>query len=178
MKNWFHKHYIKHREKLTKANSQWLKSYLDQPVLWSTEAEPLARAMAVGVFVGMLPLPGHMLMAGFLAVFFRANLLLSILMVWVSNPITLAPITYFEYKLGTILLKSPVYQFSFEPTREWFTHHFIHLWRPLFLGTLLLASGAAALSYLLLKLFARNRAFVLFRKKVHRLKQHVKRAIK
>jgi len=178
MKHWIKKHYAKHKAKVVKIQSQWLAKYIDQPALWSTKEEPLARAAAVGVFVGTLPFPGHMIVASFLAVFFRANLPISILMVWVSNPITLAPITYFEYKLGTLLLKSPSYKFSFEPTADWFTHHFIHLWKPLFLGAFLFASCAAILAYLLIKVFAESRFFVLFRKKVHRLKQQAKRAIK
>ena len=38
----------------------------------------------------------------------RCNLTLAVLTVWISNPLTLPPILYVEYLLGTKLLGQPV----------------------------------------------------------------------
>jgi uncharacterized protein (DUF2062 family) len=178
MKQWLSRHFKRHAEKITQSQTQFFVKYIDQPYLWSTKETPLARATALGLFVGMLPLPGHMIMAGLLAIFFRANLPVAVLMVWASNPITLAPITFLEYKIGVTILHSPNYKFSFEPTWYWVTHHFIHLWKPLALGTLIFATLMALLGYGTVKMFSRTYFFIHVRKKLHRLKQQTKRAIK
>lgn len=178
MKKWLHRHYKRHSEKIQQAHTKMLAKYIDQPLLWETTPEALARATGLGLFVGMLPLPGHMICACILAILFRANLPVAVLMVWASNPITLAPITFLEYHIGVKLLHSPLYKLSFEPTWAWFTHHFIHLWKPLALGTLIVSSVMGILGYGVVKLFSNTRAFVLLRKKIHRLKQRTKRAIK
>lgn len=62
---------------------------------------------AVGVFTSFLPLPGQMVIAALLALWLRCNLPLSIILVWISNPITMPAIFYSTYKLGAWILGTP-----------------------------------------------------------------------
>lgn len=65
----------------------------------------IARGIAVGLFVGFLPLFGlQMLLAFFVAKLFRANRVLALLSVWISNPLTAVLIYYPCYLLGRLLL--------------------------------------------------------------------------
>mgnify|MGYP003315079681 FL=1 len=46
----------------------------------------------------------HTLLAGILAIAFSANILLAMFLVWINNPITMVPIYFFEYKLGSSII--------------------------------------------------------------------------
>lgn len=61
----------------------------------------IARGVAIGLWVAFTPLLGfHMLIALALAALFRANKVLAVLLVWVSNPMTLIPIHLPAYLVG------------------------------------------------------------------------------
>lgn len=62
----------------------------------------LAMGAAIGLFTGWTPALGlHILIAFILAAIFRANKLLAVALVWVSNPLTLVPIYYPSYLVGS-----------------------------------------------------------------------------
>lgn len=96
------KKYIPTREYV--ENHKWLgfiKHKLDgKPYLWDFERWHVVKATWIGVFWAMLPMPFQMLPAAFFAVLFRANILVAIAWVWVSNPFTMLPILYCSYFLG------------------------------------------------------------------------------
>lgn len=67
--------------------------------------ERIARGLAVGIFIGYLPLMGiQMFLAWIAAAIFRANKVLAILGVWISNPATALIIYYPCYLLGRWVL--------------------------------------------------------------------------
>ena len=72
--------------------------------LWSINKHTLSRAIAIGLFWGWMPMFFQMIPAAFCAVYFRANLPLSLAGVWVSNPITMPPMMYLGYEFGNIIL--------------------------------------------------------------------------
>jgi len=57
--------------------------------------------MAVGLFCAFVPLPIQMLLAAAAAIIFRVNLPISVGLVWITNPVTIPPMFYFCYKVGT-----------------------------------------------------------------------------
>ena len=65
----------------------------------------LALGIALGVFVAWTPTVGlQMVLVLLLATIFRANRPVGIPVVWISNPITAAPLYYVNYRLGQYLL--------------------------------------------------------------------------
>lgn len=83
---------------------RFLGTLLSDPNLWHINRHSLAGAAFVGVFVGFLPMPLQMALAAMLAVRFRCNLPLSVVLVWISNPVTWVPMWYFTYRVGAWML--------------------------------------------------------------------------
>ena len=66
-----------------------------------------AKGVAVGVFCGCFPFFGFQTILGlFLARVAKGNLFLAAIGTWISNPFTYVPLYYFNYKVGSSLLKN------------------------------------------------------------------------
>ena len=66
-----------------------------------------AKGVAVGVFCGCFPFFGFQTLLGlFLARVARGNLFLAAICTWISNPFTYVPLYFFNYKVGSFLLKN------------------------------------------------------------------------
>lgn len=121
--------------------------YLHDPNLWHLNRHSLTGAMAIGLFVAFLPFPFQMLLAALLAILFRVNLPLSVLLVWITNPLTIAPIFLFAFKLGVWALDLPADSIDFELNTEWIRNSFSTVWEPLLTGCLILSVSSAMVGY-------------------------------
>ncbi len=66
-----------------------------------------AKGIAVGVFCGCFPFFGFQTLLGlFLARVVKGNLFLAAVGTWISNPFTYAPLYFFNYKVGSSLLRN------------------------------------------------------------------------
>ncbi len=136
----------KYSPKRENINLGWLNKHLTDPELWKWNKKSIAKAFAIGLFCAFLPVPIHMLLAGILAVSFSANIMLSLLIVWVNNPITIVPIIYFTYKLGASIIGveiDPEFEFSFGYLMDNFWSATIALW----IGGLITSILMATLGY-------------------------------
>jgi len=78
--------------------------------------ERIARGIAVGVFIGYLPLMGiQMVLAWATAALFKANKVMAVLGAWISNPATAIIIYYPSYRLGRWLLGFTHYKPEIDP---------------------------------------------------------------
>lgn len=77
---------------------------LDRPNLWHLNRHSVARAAAIGLFWAMVPMPFQMIPAALCAIRFRANLAMSMALVWLTNPLTMPPLYYAGYRVGRWLL--------------------------------------------------------------------------
>lgn len=149
---------------------RFMSKRLAEPGLWHLHRRSAAGAVFWGLWCAMLPMPLQMLPAAALAIFFRVNLPLTILLVWVSNPLTLLPLMWVGYWLGSSLLGMPMAsgaelgQFLNELTRvlgHWVgygqpvTTHFARYLEPFLLGTMVLGFLAGSLGYVLMRLYWR-----------------------
>ena len=131
---------------------------LHRPGLWKFSRSTLAKGAAIGLFAAFVPLPFQMVMAAALAVFFSANLPLSVSLVWVTNPLTIPPLYYFCYKIGAVFFatKLPPY----EGTTKMASYLYI-IWKPFLLGSFICGTIAAVLGYIvvyiLVSLFLKRR---------------------
>lgn len=84
---------------------------LQDPALWRLNRRSVAGAFAVGMFVMYLPPLGQLLIAAAGAIAFRVNLPISVALAWITNPVTIPPMYYFAYLVGSWLLGTPVQTF-------------------------------------------------------------------
>ncbi|MDC3332998.1 DUF2062 domain-containing protein [bacterium] len=110
--------------------------YLQDPNIWHLNRHSVATATLVGLFVAFIPLPTQMIIAAGMAIILRANLPVSIAIVWITNPITMVPIYYFAYKVGTTLLGIDPQPFEFEPSIDWIKSSWGDTLQPLLFGCL------------------------------------------
>ena len=88
-------------KKIRELNLQYyLGNRVNDPELWRITRKSVSRATAIGLFCAYLPMPLEMLVAGFFAVLWRANLPLSVVLVWISNPFTWLILYTPPYLLG------------------------------------------------------------------------------
>ena len=118
--------------------------------LWGIRRRWVVPAFATGLFIAFLPVPGHTLMGALSALALRINIPVAALATWVSNPVTMGPLYYFAYRLGSTLLGIPIKPFRFELSLDWVTHTLVNIWQPMLLGSLLLGSVAALVGYVVL----------------------------
>jgi uncharacterized protein (DUF2062 family) len=87
-----------------------------------------------------------MLMAACAALWFKANLPVSVGLVWITNPVTFAPMFYAAYRVGAWLLGIPP-ESSEEITVEWIMSLLSNGWQPLILGSLVCGVVSAIIGY-------------------------------
>lgn len=67
--------------------------------------ESIARGASLGMFIAWTPTVGiQMILVGIINTLFKANRLAGIVMVYISNPLTLLPIYWLNYVVGAFLL--------------------------------------------------------------------------
>jgi uncharacterized protein (DUF2062 family) len=155
----------KYSPKRENVNLGWLNKHLTDPELWKWNKRTIAKAFAIGLFCAFLPMPAHTLLAAILAVLFSANILLSMFMVWVNNPITIVPIYYFIYKLGASIMGIEMdsdFEFSFGYLMDNFGVTTLALW----IGGIIVSIVSAILGYFSIITIYKYKAF----KRIKRLK--------
>lgn len=70
--------------------------------LWHLHRHSVAGGVAIGLFASMIPGPVQMLSAALLAVLFKVNLPVAVLLTLISNPFTIVPMYYLAYKIGAV----------------------------------------------------------------------------
>ena len=128
---------------------------LHDPNLWHLNRYSVATAFSIGLFVGYIPIVGHMLLASLLAIILRANLALSVALVWVANPFTMPPMYYLGYKIGAWIMDKPLRPFHFELTLQWLFSEVQAIYIPMFLGCLILGGILAVISNIAIRLYWR-----------------------
>jgi len=128
---------------------RFLGEVLHDPNLFHMNRRSVSLAFFWGIFIGLLPpIPIHTPAAAIAALISRANLPLTITVVWISNPLTIPVIMYLFYHLGRIILQvepAPSMEFSW----AWLYQEFAIVWKPYLVGSLLGASLSAAAAYFL-----------------------------
>jgi len=120
---------------------------IQQPYLWHMNRNSVARAFSIGLFCTWLPIPLQTLFAALLAIYYRAHLPLSVALVFITNPITIPPMFYFAYKLGSVVLGVELQTVPMDLGWEWFSTTLGQIWQPLLFGCLMLGIISSALGY-------------------------------
>ena len=120
---------------------------LHDPNLWHLNRRSVSGAFAVGLFWAFIPVPIQMVLSAATAIPARVNLPISVALVWITNPLTIPPMFYFNYLVGTWILGTSSEQIEFELTVEYLTESMASIWQPLYLGSLVCGTIAATVGY-------------------------------
>ncbi|EED36835.1 flagellar biosynthesis protein FlhF [Luminiphilus syltensis NOR5-1B] len=139
--------------------------WIYEPNLWHINRLCAAKAFAIGLFCAMLPIPGQIFIAAFLSVKWRANLPLSIALIFVTNPVTLPVIYFSAYKLGALILGTEMQDVGFQISIDWVTRTLVDIWRPFLLGCFIIGVAMGATGYFIIDVTWRWRVIRQWRKR-------------
>lgn len=84
---------------------RWLGHYLQpRPWLWVAHRRRVALGVAVGLMVGVIPLPLQMALAAICALALRCNVAAAVAATWLTNPFTMFPIWGLALWLGGLVI--------------------------------------------------------------------------
>jgi uncharacterized protein (DUF2062 family) len=84
---------------------KWFARHFLDKTVWRPTRHTFAGGLAVGLFVMMLIIPGQMPLALLLAAIFRVNIPIAVVACWVTNPVTMAPVAWWEVEFGNWLIR-------------------------------------------------------------------------
>lgn len=127
--------------------------HLAHPSLWRMTRRSVPRGVALGLFVAVIIPVMHTIVAALLAIPTRANVAIAAAFTLVVNPLTIPPIYYAAYRIGSwelhhdasLLNPAAAARFSSELSRLLFWIH--EASGPIAVGVLTIATAAAALGY-------------------------------
>lgn len=92
-------------KKFLRVENESACSLFKRPEVWQWRKHTVARALLIGLFVALLPLPFQMIVAALASVYLSAYLPLAVILVWISNPVTFLPLTWLCLSVGCSLLQ-------------------------------------------------------------------------
>jgi hypothetical protein len=150
------KRYMPDHEKIRDHKSlRFLGTLLHDPNILHLNRRSVSGAFAVGLFCAWVPVPFQMLLGAIGSIMFRVNLPISVGLVWITNPLTMPPLFYFAYKVGTWVLNLPTHKYTFELTWDWLMSELGAIWQPFLLGCLICGIVSSALGFVLLRSYWR-----------------------
>jgi uncharacterized protein (DUF2062 family) len=95
----------------------------------------------------------------------RANLPLSMALVWISNPITMPPMFFASYRVGVFLLGQNSEPFLFELSWAWFSASLGSVVPPFLLGCFVLGLLASLIGFTTIRIMWRQAAIKAWRQR-------------
>jgi len=127
----------------------WLRNKLADPMLWHLNRRSIAGAVALGLFIGWLPIPMQMLIAALLATVMRVHVPVSVVLVWFSNPITFPALLYAAWYVGSILLGTSMIGSPLSMNVSELLHAAAKAWPVIIFGSVFCAGVFAVIGYFL-----------------------------
>ena len=149
------------------------------PNLWHLNRRSVSGGVAAGMFAGLVPgsNPVQFTVAALLAVAFRVNLPVAVVVTLYSNPFTIVPLYALAYGIGTLFVSGDGSPLSQAPGFDWanfgawlreFLDWVISLGKPLVIGLVALASGLAVAGYVFVQLAWRAHVMLAWRRRRRR----------
>lgn len=120
---------------------------LHDPNLWHLNRRSACGAFGIGLFFAFWPVPFQMIFSTAAAIIFRVNVPVSVAAVWITNPLTMPPIFYAAYLLGSTVLGTKVDHFVFELSWTWLADSVSTIGPAFILGCLIFSVFFSVLGY-------------------------------
>jgi len=111
------------------------------PSLWHLNRRSASKACFIGLFFAFVPLFPRTVLAPIFAVFFRANVPLTLASALTNNPLTAAPIYFAGYKLGVIFFDAQIQPLPNYIDPSWLFQQMTAVYVPMLLGGSILGLG-------------------------------------
>lgn len=147
---------------------------LADPDLWHLNRRSTARAVAVGLFCGLIPGPFQVAGAVGACIVWRANFPLAVLTTFYTNPFTIVPLYLIAYRYGALFFPTadrgaalhppPPFGGAFEYLRALFDWA-VGLGAPLAVGLAMLATTLAVVGYFAVRIAWRAHVILAWRRR-------------
>ncbi len=143
--------YLRGFEVLAKEKFGWMGKWFFLQPIWILNRKHIAGGLGLGVTLAFVPLPIQMFLCVPLSIILRVNLPAALGAVWLSNPLTAAPIFFFALRVGQLATNQTD---SWEIANATFSitdmaNLMEIIWVPLFTGCAICGSVAGLTTYLL-----------------------------
>ena len=135
------------------------------PDLWHLNRSSVAWAVSIGLLAAWIPVPFQMLLATAAAVVVRCNLPVAVAVVWISNPVTVAPMFFAAHQLGEWMLGIAPGEFRIELSLRWLLEELGQVWQPFLLGCFVMGLISAILGQIAIRLLWRAHVMVSWRER-------------
>ncbi len=150
------KKYRPTRERLLETRSlQFLGERIHDPNLWHINRHSISYAVLIGGICCFLPIPFQTIPCLFLCMMIRCNIPLAIVIVWISNPVTMPPMMYFAYRVGNWMMGQTNRVESIELSVKWLTAQISIVWEPILLGSLVSGFSIGIVGFIAVRLYWR-----------------------
>ncbi len=130
-----------------KKITEFLQKYKIPREYFAANRKMISRGVLLGLFIAAIPMPMQMAAVVAFTPFFRFNVPIAIAMCWLSNPFTMPPMYYLEYKIGTLVLGLDAMEVEF--TLKWFKNNLDAIFVPLYVGTFIFGTVVSISGYFL-----------------------------
>ncbi len=162
----FIKRFIPTPERIREIRAlRFLGRVVHEPNLWHINRHSVSRAFMLGVFWCFVPMPFQSIPAAITAIWFNANLPLTIIVLWISNPLTMGPMLYASYVVGTWVLGTSPETTEFKMEWAWISERLVEVGIPMYIGALLMAVAFSTLTYLVIQYLWRRRVRKLWHRR-------------
>ncbi|MGB3726182.1 MAG: DUF2062 domain-containing protein [Glaciecola sp.] len=120
---------------------------LHDPNLWHLNRRSAKGAFGIGLFFAFWPVPFQMILSAATAIPLRVNLPLSVATVWITNPLTMPPIFYVAYLVGSTVLGTEMISFEMQLSWAWLAQSVSTIGPAFILGCAICSVVAGAIGY-------------------------------
>jgi len=144
-------------EVLAKPWAAPFRPWLGHPNLWHLNRHSVPKAVAIGLFCGLIPGPFQMLGALLMAIPLRSNVPVAMFVTFYTNPLTIVPLYLIAYAYGSAILgyhglDAQIAPFEWGWSLSAFWQWMLSLGKPPGIGIVALALTLAVLGYFMTEL--------------------------
>lgn len=146
---------VKLNPKPNSLASRWFGPILNDPHLLHLNRHSVSTAFFIGLFCACLPVPGQTFVVTALALVFRCNLPLSLVLIWVSNPLTIPPMILGLHKLGQWMLGHDAAASAIHFNWQWLSENLDDVYLPMLLAGITCGLIFGGIGYLTVRILWR-----------------------